>query len=505
MHNIDDIIQQFPLFAENFLTIVPKDAPPCKFKLNYAQLHLHRKLEDQLTRRGLIRALVLKGRQQGCSTYTQGRFFHKVITTKGKKAFILTHEGEATKNIFGMTRRFYDNLPEGFAPQADTSSAKELRFNIFNSGYSVGTAGSTGVGRSQTLQLFHGSEVAFWDNADMHAKGVLQAVARLSGTEIILESTANGIGNYFHQLWMSSSRGDTDFECIFIPWYWDEGYKAHAEGMILDEQEETYYKMYESDGLTKEALAWRRLKIRESKDRETGEELFKQEYPFYPEEAFLNPIANTFIKSRYVMKARKEEVDSQVGLIIGVDPAGDNDGADRTTFIRRRGRSAYGLEVHRHRNTMEIAGLLVNIIKQEHPVKVYIDSIGIGKGIVDRLQEMGYTFCEGINVAERALDRDRFKNRRAELWSEMADWFMQDMPVQIPDIDELQNDLCSVSYKYNSSGQLIIEGKDDLRSRGLPSPDCADALMHTFHGGFYEAAHAYQPKIIPVQHASKFI
>ena len=157
----------------------------------------------------------------------QARYFHKVITQRGKKAFILTHEAEATKNLFDMAKRYYESLPEGLAPKSDASNAKELNFRSLNSGYSVGTAGNKAVGRSQTIQLMHASEAAYYPHAEEHAKGILQAVSNEAGTEIIIESTANGIGNYFYNLWMGAISGQSDFQAIFIPWYWQTEYTAH--------------------------------------------------------------------------------------------------------------------------------------------------------------------------------------------------------------------------------------------------------------------------------------
>ena len=105
-------------------------------------------------------------------------------------------------------------------PVPDASSAKELNFKTLNSGYSVGTAGNKAVGRSQTIQLMHASEVGYYPHAEDHAKGILQAVPNEKGSEIIMESTANGIGNYFYNMWMAASSGQSDFQAIFVPWYW---------------------------------------------------------------------------------------------------------------------------------------------------------------------------------------------------------------------------------------------------------------------------------------------
>jgi len=479
-----DTLRDFRKFAPKFLNIRTKSGEPKLFKFNRAQEYLHERLENQRRETGRVRAVILKGRQQGCSTYIQARLFHQVITSRGKKAFILTHDKEATKNLFGMAQRFCENLDSGLIPKPDTSNAKELYFRDFDSGYAVGTAGNKSVGRSQTIQLLHASEVAYWAFADDHSKGILQAISNEPGTEILMESTANGIGNYFHQRWLSALNEDNEYQAIFLPWYWQDEYTYNADNMSLTDEEDLLYKMYSKNGLTKQHLAWRRLKITEfSKDFEAGREHFNVEYPINSTEAFKNPIHNVFINSKYVEKARKANVEANGALVIGVDVAISD--RDRTAILRRRGRNAFNLERFQNYNTMEIVGRLKRIITEEKPYRMYIDCIGIGAGIVDRLQEMGYDCVEGVNVARSANDKERFKNLRAELWSDMRDWFYGELPVQIPDSDELHGELCSLGFKENSSGQLQIESKDELRSRGLPSPDGADALSLSFFGGAY--------------------
>lgn len=496
-------IRDLKKFAPAFLTIRSKSGRPEHFTLNHAQLYIHDRLQAQLDQTHKVRAIILKGRQQGCSTYIQARYFHRVITSRGQRAFILTHESEATKNLFEMTKRYYDLLPDGLCPKADKSSTKELRFSQFDSGYSVGTAGNKGTGRSQTIQLFHGSEVAFWEHTDEHATGVLQAISSAPGTEIILESTANGIGNYFHKMWCSAMSGSSDYQAIFVPWYWQNEYKLNTPGFKLSDDEQDLYDLYAKDGLTKDHIEWRRVKISDlAGDYDAGLELFKQEYPMTAEEAFRNPIDNVFIDARLVMRARKQVVESDTALVVGVDPAIGNN--DRTSIIRRRGRLAYKLESFRNHNTMEVAGRLVQIIKDERPTKIYVDCIGIGAGIVDRLQEMGYSCVEGVNVARSPNDKKKFRNLRAEMYWELRDWLSQEMPVQIPDSDELHGDLCSMGFKHTSNGLLQIEGKDMLKARGMPSPDTADALMLTFYSGFYEYGLNKQVITMPKHHHSMF-
>ncbi|MFD0738248.1 hypothetical protein ACFQZQ_02955 [Lysobacter koreensis] len=185
-------------YSRNCLSIRPKVGPIEPILFNRAQRYIHERLEEQKARTGRVRALILKGRQQGCSTYVGARYYHATTMAQGIRTFILTHEDQATQNLFEMVNRYHEHCPEFVRPSTSAANAKELFFDALDSGYKVGTAGTKGVGRSSTIQLFHGSEVAFWPHAETHAAGVLQAVPDAPGTEVILESTANGVGNFFH-------------------------------------------------------------------------------------------------------------------------------------------------------------------------------------------------------------------------------------------------------------------------------------------------------------------
>lgn len=502
-------LRDFKFFSEQFFKIRTKNGSVDPFVLNRAQLYIHDRLEAQLKETGKVRAIILKGRQQGVSTLVQARYFHKTITNRGIKTFILTHEGQATKNLFEMTKRYYEYLPKGLCPKAAKDNQKELKFETLDSGYAIGTAGAKGTGRSQTVQLLHGSEVAFWPNAAEHAQGLFQAVGDQDNTEIILESTANGIGNFFHSSWVSAEQGASNFQAIFVPWYWQPEYRAFYsqsnDEIHLSDEEQGLLNAYQSNGMTREHIYWRRFKIGQfNSDHDIGVKLFNQEYPCSANDAFLNPVEDTFINSSHVLKARKTniEIARTTPLIIGVDPAiGDN---DRCAIIKRKGRVAYDMETLRNYNTMELAGKLKLMIEREKPSKVFIDCIGIGAGVVDRLLEMGYSCVEGVNVARTANNKELFGNLRAELWTEMRDWLSGELPVQIPDNDELHADLCSLGYKHRSNGQLLIESKIDLKARGMPSCDLADALMLTFTLGQNAGDTQYQPVFMPKSHANMY-
>mgnify|MGYP006404828311 FL=1 len=280
----------FPHFASRCLRIRAKEGGILPFELNTIQHTVHNKLERQREETGRIRALILKARQPGISTYVEGRYYWRVTHRDGVRAFILTHKQEATDNLFTMVDRFHEmNNPE-VRPATGRSNAKELSFHKLNSGYKVGTAGARGVGRSDTIQYFHGSEVAYWENATEHVDGVLQAVPEEDDTEVILESTANGLGGLFYQMCKAAERGDSDYQLIFIAWFMHEAYKRAlpADGWDAPEAFREYQALH---GLTDEQTYWAYAKNRQfaqalSQESDDLSWKFRQEYPATAEEAF---------------------------------------------------------------------------------------------------------------------------------------------------------------------------------------------------------------------------
>lgn len=499
------VLKSLPLFAKNFLIIHDKSGAERKFEMNRAQLYVHERLEAQLEATGKIRALILKGRQQGISTYVQARFFQKIVTKRGKKAFILTHLSDATRAIFEMTKRYSENIDDALFPRPDKKNDNTLMYNSLGSGYRVGTAGSAEIGRSMTNQYLHLSEYGFYKDASRISLGLLQTVAEIADTEIIKESTANGIDNDFYLDWMEAKNGKTRYQAIFVPWYWQDEYCIEDATFKPNDEERDWLDKFGSNGLKPGHLNWRRIKLQDFKgDYEQKCRKFRQEYPFTDEEAFLSSITDTFIQVEHVQKARIANVESEATLVIGVDPARKGD--DRTAIIRRKGRKSFKLETHYNIDTMELAGIVKRIIEKEHPRRVCIDCIGIGAGTVDRLHELGYSdIVIGVNMATRAEEKEKYKNCRAELWDRTREWLIQEMGVQIPDSDELQTDLTVIGYKYDSSDKLQIESTEDLKKRGCLSPDTAVALTLTFYGGEYVSEGGYQPNKLPERHAGMLI
>lgn len=468
----------FPFYARNCLSVRSKSGDIKPFELNKAQQFVHGCLEAQKENTGKVRAIILKGRQQGVSTYVQGRYYWKTTHRSGVKAYILTHEADSTAELFGMVERYHQLAPNFVKPATGSSNAKELTFNKLDSGYKVGTAGNKAVGRGTTVQYFHGSEVAYWPNAAEHAKGILQTVPDEDDTEIILESTANGVGSYFYQQWQQAEAGDSPFQAIFVPWFWQPEYRK--SGLVIQSRTSEEEKLVELFGLDDEQLSFRRSKIAElTADGGDGAFAFKQEYPMTAQEAFQVSGGDSLIRPETVLQARRTKVLAIGPLIVGVDPARFGD--DRTAIIRRKGRSAYDLTTYEKTSTMEVAGMVNAIIRNERPEQVAIDVGGLGAGVVDRLLELGHgDVVVPINFGSASLDPEKFINRRAEMWWNLRDWLAGDTPVMIPDRDDLHSDLCAPFYKYDSKARRKLESKDDMKKRGMRSTDCADALALTF-------------------------
>jgi hypothetical protein len=824
----------YALYSSKCLKIRTKEGAVEPFELNKAQKYIHAKVEEQRAKTGRVRAIILKGRQQGCSTYIEGRFYWRVTHGMGLRAFILTHEEEATNNLFDMAKRYHENCPAPLRPTTQASNSKELIFGDIDSGYKLGTAGNKSVGRSSTIQFLHASEAAFYKHADEHAKGILQTVPFTDNTEIFLESTANGVGNWFHQQWQLAESGKSDFVAIFVPWFWQDEYSRPVpDDFKLEDEEQDLKDAYL---LTNEQLYWRRMKIIElSVNGVDGKKSFHQEYPcivgnqrvgtargiipikevigndliqsgsikkqwysgdkdtvavetalgyrlectydhrilkadgnficaqdsvgeviklgipkFSDEISCVrwNPLpcvestviidedfalflgffmgdgsysgdtlsivcdkrdpvsistvnnlivkifgktpqqrevsangveVRTFLKSAHPLftqlgiiekkpygtkrkvhvpeviwkspknvvrqflrglfdadgfaayqtprisffskhtqfcidvqlllfgfgiKAKRKHVQKKAGngsfymgnelvlrgsesrlfgieigfvserknsritewldpksigrrpiqisladavaklMPLGIQPVYDieldsaphvfdaqgvmvhnctaaeafilsgedsyilpemvvkarshsryNDierhgpillgcdvarfGDDRTAIIRRQGRVVYGLEVYSKKDTMEVAGILHTIIIKEKPAKVFVDVGGMGAGVVDRLRELGHLNIVAVNSGEKALDDNRFANKRAEMWAHGKEW-LQDEPCQLPDSDELHADICGTKYKVDSKGRLLMEKKEDMKKRGVRSSDTSDAWLLTY-------------------------
>jgi hypothetical protein len=185
---------------------------------------------------------------------------------------------------------------------------------------------------------------------------------------------------------------------------------------------------------------------------------------------------DVLIPPRYVEAARTRDLAPGPHGILGVDVA--RYGSDRTVFCLRRGPVARVIGDYTQQDTMTTTGQVVAAY-QEHDVdEIRVDGIGVGSGVVDRLGELGYDVVD-MQSGAAAIDNEHFLNARAEWWWGLRERFEQGDIDLDPEDDDLASQLCTMRYTYTSRGQVVIESKDQMKRRGLPSPDRADALMLT--------------------------
>jgi hypothetical protein len=279
----------FELFCKEQIKILPKDSKKgfIGFEFNEAQKIVNEAIEKQLKEVGKVRAIILKARQMGLSTYTTSRVFWKSYLNPYNKSVVMAHDSTTSDALFSMSRNIIDNMSQAYRPSFKKSNAKEIMFEHNDSGYRLYTAGAPEAGRGTTPTICHLSEVAFWGHDQKILSGLFQGISEADGTEVILESTANGVGNEFHRLWLGAIEGSNDYIPIFVPWFLMSEYRRKSpEGFEPNAEEEVLVTRYSLDN---DQLYWRRLKIAEGTP-----DKFRQEYPSTWEEAFLVSGSNVF-------------------------------------------------------------------------------------------------------------------------------------------------------------------------------------------------------------------
>ena len=285
-------------YIERFLKIRDKKGRIVPLVLNAPQDRLYETVKELRAQGMPVRILVLKARQMGFSTVIEAILFWATATARNVAALVMAHREDSTSNLFAMTKRFYDNLPERIQPMRKASNARELLFAAptnaaegaegLDSSIRVATAGGHGVGRSFTFKLAHLSEFAFWrgDKADT-LNGIMQAVPDEPDTMVFIESTANGF-DQFKDLWDEAVRawnaGERDgWRPFFAAWWEMRQYRRRAPAGFDPTEEER--ALAETYGLDDEQLAWRRWCIKVNCGGDVKK--FRQEYPSSPDEAFI--------------------------------------------------------------------------------------------------------------------------------------------------------------------------------------------------------------------------
>lgn len=300
-------LETYALYAGKYIKITDKKGRTVPLVQNHIQRLIDVKI-NELQAAGIPpRIIVLKPRQTGVSTDTQGRMIKETTTKKNRNGFIVSHEDPSTKAIFQKAKYMYDNLPEDIKPLQKASNATELIFDApahyqgteegLHSKIEIKTAGKAGIGRSETRHYVHASEFAFWSGSDENSPdkqltGILNAVPDEIDTWVIIESTAKGY-NHFKDLWDDAVAGNNGLVPMFFPWYIHEEYirlvetnKFWAEVGTCNEQTREYIAyLYNDLKLPLERVSWWLWTLKNKCNNNINQ--MKQENPTTPEEAFI--------------------------------------------------------------------------------------------------------------------------------------------------------------------------------------------------------------------------
>jgi hypothetical protein len=349
-----------------FLKIRDKNANLVQFKFNKAQRFVLDKIEDLKRREKPVRLILLKARQLGMSTFSEGYIFNDTATNPLKTSIIVAHEDSASQNLYQMYKTFYENLPPELTPMTKYSNAQEMLFENptndiddkrknpgLQSKVRVASARNVSTGRSMTIHNLHASEVAFWQDAKTLMTGLMQTIPDTPNTSVIIESTANGVGGYFYDMCMQAMRGENDFTLIFLPWYLDEGYTMNFndeserddfikqvssvtkdnDGNDIHTEEWEIIQSASNDfgiDITYEQLNWRRYTIRNKCNNDI--EMFHQEYPSTPMEAFVASGRPRFSIST-IRKYLKQAAQGVRGYLEWVEPLGERYTGQHVRFV----------------------------------------------------------------------------------------------------------------------------------------------------------------------------
>lgn len=276
------------LWISRNLKIIDKLGNLAELRPNIGQLMLSRMIMHQRRAGFPVRILLLKPRQVGWSTWSEAEGFYYINANPNRTALVVSADTDSTDMVFRMTKLYQDQIPEGLRLPTDGSNRKEIIYSApHRSRFITQTAGKDVLGRGGTIHFFHGSEVAYWPKAKEGLAAVLQMVPKVPETTVILESTANGVGGAFYDLYQQAvdrtktSDGLSSYIPVFFPWYKFPEYQIMPpKGFKTDDYENELKKEF---NLLNSQIYWRRLKIQELGGDES---LFKQEYPATHIEAF---------------------------------------------------------------------------------------------------------------------------------------------------------------------------------------------------------------------------
>ena len=301
---------------EKSFYIVDKEMKSVPFILNPPQQRMIKELMGM--------DIILKARQEGISSLILAMFTVDFLTIENIKCVVISHEDGATQRLFDRVKYFLESLKTTFPSQElpyklKYNSRHELVNTEKNSTFYIGTAGSRAFGHGDTINDLHISELSRWPDQERMMVGLLQAVPK--DGRIIVETTANGFGDYFYKMWVKAKEGSSPFRTHFIPWFELPEYVMPQIGEDdLTEEEQNLCNTYH---LKREQIYWRRWKIDQmGGDWRSGQGLdtFNEQFPSNAEEAFIvsgNPVWSPTLLKFYLTHCRQPRL---IGNLRGFDP-----------------------------------------------------------------------------------------------------------------------------------------------------------------------------------------
>ena len=256
------------------------------FKPKWFQKKLYAHIRNQMAKGRPVKIAVLKSRQMGISTAIAMLFMALSITRQAVVTMVTAHEKKSADKIFEIYRRALRNLPEEVMPKTRFDSMRHTVFEGSETEIGVEIAVHGKLGRSDTVTYAHYSEFAWWEEQRETLQAAMSAVPETVGTIQIIETTANGWGDPFHELWLHAEKAweenVEDWEPFFLPWFQEPEYHKPLPKEYEQSREEN--EIQTSYKLARTQVYWRRHKL--ATDCGNDESLFDREFPATPTHAF---------------------------------------------------------------------------------------------------------------------------------------------------------------------------------------------------------------------------
>jgi hypothetical protein len=469
--------QDFEYFCVHELLIDGKGGgSPIPFVWNRAQKYVWARLNEQWEKEGMIRANILKGRQQGMSTLVAALIFWKAVTCRCVNATLVSKDYKSTKSLFDKIKRFTYERPIDRTIGVETCNLDEIRFSGTDSLIRMSTARSDQTQRGSTNQLLFLSEAPYWENGVDQVSALFDSVGRVAGTIIILESTARGKDRLFYENYQLGLWDDSDWQSIFVPWYWQEEYAIPVKAGEEFEATVSEQLLVSQYGLTVEQLKWRRNKLMEYRRADPLSE-FRREYPLCPSDCFETSVSSTFFDVAQVVSSQSNQPFDCSGenLYVGVDVGA---GGDPSVACFRQGSNVLSFLEYTSDTLSLTEEWLEKLIRLHRPRRVYIDSGGLGLGLSQSLSTKYGGVVRGINFGERPDDIENYANKRSEMFDRVRCYFAGG-PISLCATDGLVEEMQAVTVDPEKP-KLTICRKDDIRKVIGRSTNYLDALALTF-------------------------